>query len=1794
MCGVTETQSIPATGNHSWGGWKQTKAASCTAGGEESRKCSVCGKTETRATSALGHSWGGWSVTKAATCISEGKETRTCSRDGAKETRSTPRIAHSWGSWRTTREAACDRTGVEEHRCSVCGTTETREIQKIPHTYGEWTVEKEPTCSEEGKQTRVCQVCGYVDTQSIAKLPHTFGEWTVTLEPTCTAEGEHTHTCEVCGLEETEKMPMIPHDFGEWEIISPLTDFSIGIRERTCKVCGQLEHEETAPSGILRLGDRGEGVRDLQNALNEAGYDCGTADGIFGQKTEDAIKDFEQDLNKNSDGIGWPGLEKILIDGLEHEEDLRLSVKLVSDASWFEEGDTVLFEAVLENSSGMDIDEFTLYQMSEHDEHYPYWLGVFGSEKLAGGESRTITDLEYTISAADVAAGDVVVSFYVSGEGAGGKTLYSNQVDLGINTQAPGPELELFANEVAVLPFLEDAEFTVPVTLINHSAAPVALDEIFLDESIGSISKEPWMSELLTPEVPYQFAYTGKILFYEEGMPWAHRTLSAKVHDPESEEDGSTGAHIFMANRVEGPSVMLIADDTTGMGGDLGDIISLPLVAINNGTVDLKVTEISGNYPTDIAEYDPKYDTLFPAGEGFAFTVNVEVLPADAYMASQQDPSGPCFFDRFILLRAIPAEGGEELIDDELIMLWFNGAMPGLTLAMHQITPDQEIWSPDEGGHIADMEYSGIVKNTGERPLTVTNLHAWMYPETEAAFIVSSFDEPVLLNPGETHSFTAVLPISTDNITPGSASESVDGVIEVMFGMVGEDPVEGGAMTQTRYDSENITFTYKVRKDAYSWAPPSEEEAEETFDDSVFVLKNITSHSQVQGAYHTDLYGEGEEITYEISIQSIADEELYDVLLIDRIGGEETVVATLPQLNKEDGYLSFPYTYVVTAADVEAGEVENHAYATYRVGNSPERVTSYEDVAFASTIDMKVPDGEKSEDLVVTKTASGNPGESNGSYAADDEVTYLITVTNNSGKTIRNIEVVDEKSQAGTVGTIAELSPSMSETVNFVYTVTAADVANGKVQNVATAKWTAGNENRYAPSNICTISTLPSPMSIYKYDAGTSENPAGYQLSETIHYEITVTNNSEEMLNNLQVRDMKKSGDGIVGTIPTLPSGASETVGFDYTVTQADVDEGKVVNVAWIDLNDTTGNSTGYMTIYSNEVYIPTIHAPAEVSVFKSEETSSIDPAGYELHHTAQGLIGFTNHADEPLLNVDIYDLPNGDTAGTYLGTIPQIDPGQQLYLPWGMTVTLEDVERGYMTNAARVEFTDPYTGEPRTEFADEITIKVKPLETVYGGLEVVKSVTNTPANGSYFVEGEEIAFHIDVKNLSGQKVTDLTVYEPLVSGGILKEVGELADGDSVSGIDVSWTVTALDVANGEVNNVVTVHAMGEDGTKYIVLSNPAIAPVGADEPELSDTPDEPKASSTPEGPDIPEEPGTPEEPGAPEEPGVPEEPGAPEEPGQPGAPETPEEPGTTQTSGTIQIWSSANLQSESEQNEYCKRVLTGKGDGTAEYEMIYCAEHAETAESVRTLLEQAESEEETQDAWQQSIELWTEALNAEYDELFTEATDMEKPFILEERTLFWLQLTCYQDELAERYADDPAAALAKISEQLMNKTADVCYEAHTAPENRIDSYVTGRYTGLADAAPAAPCLRDVTAADTGAKYRENLCERHRITEEAIGALLYDAADNEALANAWKSANQLWLVELDAITNERYLAADAEARAQIAAERVSFGNWLNARETFLKVLYPDKAEIVNEVVTQTIRSRVLDMCGENE
>ena len=43
----------------------------------------------------------------------------------------------------------------------------------------------------------------------------------------------------------------------------------------------------------LKIGDTGKEVVKMQDALKQLGFNCGTSDGIFGPKTEQALKDFQ-------------------------------------------------------------------------------------------------------------------------------------------------------------------------------------------------------------------------------------------------------------------------------------------------------------------------------------------------------------------------------------------------------------------------------------------------------------------------------------------------------------------------------------------------------------------------------------------------------------------------------------------------------------------------------------------------------------------------------------------------------------------------------------------------------------------------------------------------------------------------------------------------------------------------------------------------------------------------------------------------------------------------------------------------------------------------------------------------------------------------------------------------------------------------------------------------------------------------------------------------------------------------------------------------------------------------------------------------------------------------------------------------------------------------------------------------------------------------------------------------------------------------------------------------------------
>jgi peptidoglycan hydrolase-like protein with peptidoglycan-binding domain len=54
---------------------------------------------------------------------------------------------------------------------------------------------------------------------------------------------------------------------------------------------------------VLKKGSNDPAVRDLQEALKVLGYDPGPVDGIFGEKTENAVKMFQQAREIAVDGV---------------------------------------------------------------------------------------------------------------------------------------------------------------------------------------------------------------------------------------------------------------------------------------------------------------------------------------------------------------------------------------------------------------------------------------------------------------------------------------------------------------------------------------------------------------------------------------------------------------------------------------------------------------------------------------------------------------------------------------------------------------------------------------------------------------------------------------------------------------------------------------------------------------------------------------------------------------------------------------------------------------------------------------------------------------------------------------------------------------------------------------------------------------------------------------------------------------------------------------------------------------------------------------------------------------------------------------------------------------------------------------------------------------------------------------------------------------------------------------------------------------------------------------------------
>lgn len=92
--------------------------------------------------------------------------------------------------------------------------------------------------------------------------------------------------------------------------INEYVDLDAAFRDLTLIMKPQIRpgNNDEGIRDYLQIGDRGEKVKELQKQLEAVGFPCGNsgADGIFGEKTQEAVKKFQEIYGLQVDGLAGP------------------------------------------------------------------------------------------------------------------------------------------------------------------------------------------------------------------------------------------------------------------------------------------------------------------------------------------------------------------------------------------------------------------------------------------------------------------------------------------------------------------------------------------------------------------------------------------------------------------------------------------------------------------------------------------------------------------------------------------------------------------------------------------------------------------------------------------------------------------------------------------------------------------------------------------------------------------------------------------------------------------------------------------------------------------------------------------------------------------------------------------------------------------------------------------------------------------------------------------------------------------------------------------------------------------------------------------------------------------------------------------------------------------------------------------------------------------------------------------------------------------------------------------------
>ncbi|MGI6138967.1 MAG: DUF7507 domain-containing protein, partial [Candidatus Hydrogenedentales bacterium] len=373
-------------------------------------------------------------------------------------------------------------------------------------------------------------------------------------------------------------------------------------------------------------------------------------------------------------------------------------------------------------------------------------------------------------------------------------------------------------------------------------------------------------------------------------------------------------------------------------------------------------------------------------------------------------------------------------------------------------------------------------------------------------------------------------------------------------------------------------------------------------------------------------------------------------------------------------------------------------------------------------------------------------------------------------------DIVVTDALLGLSESIPSLGVGASESFTETYTITQADLDAGSVLNSASASGKDPDDNPVDDDDEVTVEAeQQASLSVDK-----SASPLTYDaVGDVITYTITVTNTGNVSLTDVVVTDALL---GLSESIPSLGVGASESFTESYTITQADLDAGSVLNSASASGNDPDDNPVDD----DDDVTVEAGHN-AQLQVEKSAEPTQYSSVGDVISYT----ITVTNAG-----NVTLFDVALVDPLTALSESIASLAPRSVATYTATYTITQDDLDAGSVTNTVTASAHDS-DDESVHDTANEMVSAIKDA-----ALDVVK----TAAPSTYSAVDEVITYTITVMNAGNVTLSDVVATDGLL--GLSETIGVMAPGASESFTE-SYTITQADLDAGSVLN--TASAVGND-----------------------------------------------------------------------------------------------------------------------------------------------------------------------------------------------------------------------------------------------------------------------------------------------------------------------------------------------------------------------------------------------